>query len=145
MGRHCIVYNCRGNYRGEPYSQVVKFPTDENERSKWISALPNDPKTSLKRKELWICVKRFDCAWKTTRGGKRPAEPPSIFEGVPKSCMKQIKTTPRLTTAATSERRRKLQEELNERLDQINDFKCFVDNVADYAESFRFVKSCQCF
>ena len=60
MGRHCVVYNCRGNYREEPYSQVVKFPTDRNERSKWISALPNDPKTLLKRKELWICVKHFD-------------------------------------------------------------------------------------
>ena len=121
MGRHCVVYNCRGNYRGEPYSQVVKFPTDRNERSKWISASPNEPKILLKRKELWMWVKHFDCAWKTTQGGKRHAEPPSIFEGVPKSCVKQIKTTPRPTTAATSERRRGLQEELNEKLDQIND------------------------
>ena len=120
MGRHCIVYNCRSNYRGEPYSQVVKFPTDRNERSKWISALPNDPKTLLKRTEL--CVKHFNCAWKTTQGGKRPAEPPSIFEGVPKSCVKQVKSTPRPTTAATS------------------DIKCFVDNVADHAESFRCFK-----
>ena len=141
MGRHCVVYNCRGNYRGEPYSQVVKFPTDRNERSKWISALPNDSKTLLERKELWICVKHFDCAWKTTQGGKRPAELPSIFEGVPKSRVKQINTTPRPTPAATSKRRRELQEELNEKLDQINDFKCFVDNVADQAESFRCVKS----
>ena len=77
-------------------------------------------------------------AWKTTQGGKRPAEPPSIFEGVPKSCVKQIKTTLK-PTAVTSERIRELQEELNEKLDQINDFKCFVDNVADRAESFRCV------
>ena len=55
--------------------------------------------------------------------------------------MKQIKTTQRPTTDATSERRRELQEELNEKLHQINDFKCFVDNVDDHAESFRCVKS----
>ena len=26
MGRKCIVFKCRGNYRGEPYSEVKQQP-----------------------------------------------------------------------------------------------------------------------
>ena len=107
----------------------------------WITALPNEPKTLLQRKELWICAKHFSCEWKKTQGGKRPSEPPSIFEGIPKSCMKQTKNTPRTTSATTSESRRQREEQLNNKLDQIKDFKHFVDNASNYAESFNFVKS----
>ena len=28
MPKRCAAFNCRGNYDGEPYSQVVSFPTD---------------------------------------------------------------------------------------------------------------------
>ena len=56
MSRQCAVYGCRGNYKGEPYTKCVSFPTDEETRLKWISALPNDPSTLLERKNIWICV-----------------------------------------------------------------------------------------
>ena len=55
MPRRCAVYGCCGNYRGEPYTKTVSFPTDEETRSKWITAPPNDSRTFVGRKEIWIC------------------------------------------------------------------------------------------
>ena len=57
----------------------------------------NNPQTLIGRKEIWICDSHFDCDWVKTRGGKRPAKPPTIFPGVPKSCMKHSKTIPKPT------------------------------------------------
>ena len=59
MPHRCAVYGCRGNYTGEPYSDVVKFPSKDNVEAKkigdtWISAMPNDPKTLIKRKTIYI-------------------------------------------------------------------------------------------
>ena len=94
-GQKCAAYNCRGNYNGEPYSPMVKFPSRDNENEKddwddWIKAMPNTPESLMKLKEVWICKKHFDpnCEWKTIKGGKLPSMPPSIFDGVPKSCLK---------------------------------------------------------
>ena len=55
MPHRSAVYGCCGNYTGEPYSDVVKFPSKDNVEAKkiqdtWISAMPNDPKTLIKRK-----------------------------------------------------------------------------------------------
>ena len=91
------ILQCQGNYNGEPYSQMVKFPSRIKEEEEWkerITAIPNPLKSLLKRKEIYICQKHFhpDCKWKQIRGGKHPDEPPSIFENVPSSCLKQRKT-----------------------------------------------------
>ena len=112
MPRRCAAFNCRGNYSRKPYSQLVSFPSNENERKTWIGAMPNNPQTLIGRKEIWICASHFDCDWVRTRGGKRPAKPPTIFPGVPKSCMKQSKTIPRPTKFATSYARKKMGEDL---------------------------------
>lgn len=75
MGRKCIVYNCRGNYRGEPYSEVVKIPEDIEIRNSWLSALPNANLEELKRRKgIFLCKKHFNsnCEWLKTRGGKSP-------------------------------------------------------------------------
>ena len=50
MPRRCAVYGCRGNYTGEPYTKCVSFPTDEETRLKWISALPIAPSSLVERK-----------------------------------------------------------------------------------------------
>ena len=44
-----------GNYRGQPYSQVVRFPTDESERDRWIKAMPNAG-SSLTARLNYMCV-----------------------------------------------------------------------------------------
>ena len=72
MPRKCAAFNCRGNYRGEPYTKVVNFPQDLAEREIWIKAMPNDPKTLANKKEIWVCASHFDCEWVTVNGGKRP-------------------------------------------------------------------------
>ena len=62
MGRKCAAYNCRGNYKGEPYSQMVRFPSRDNENEKddfddWVKAMPNTRETLMALKEIWICKK----------------------------------------------------------------------------------------
>ena len=59
MGRKCVVYNCRGNYRGEPYSEVVKIPEDVEIKT-WISALPNANSEELNGRKSIFSKKHFD-------------------------------------------------------------------------------------
>ncbi|KAI6660149.1 hypothetical protein LOD99_10541 [Oopsacas minuta] len=84
------VLGCRGNYRCEPYTKVVPFPSDEDERDGWIDAMPNERSSLLQLSQIYACYHHFDCEWVTVKGGKRPSQPPSIFPGVPKSCLKQV-------------------------------------------------------
>ena len=53
MPRCCSVYECHGNYDGEPYTKQVSFPTNESTRSKWIAAMPNDAASLTKKKEIY--------------------------------------------------------------------------------------------
>ena len=101
MGKRCASYGCRGNYEGEPYSKVVKFPKDEVTRQAWIDAMPNNPGTLKDRKEIYICATHFEGKWINVKGGTYPANPPSVFPGISKSCLRQCHSTPR--QAVTSE------------------------------------------
>ena len=125
MGRLCCVYGCRGNYRGEPYSQVVSFPKDEKSRNEWFEALPNDRKQLEEKKQLWVCRKHFNCDFIKSQGGERPTGPPTIFEGIPKSCLKQVTTKQRQTTCTLAEKRNKLDDDKKKREDKILSFEAF--------------------
>ena len=128
MPRSCNVKQCRGNYPGEPYSLVVKFPNknnDPDEWDRWICAMPNERASLEKLKEIWICRSHFNCEWKKVPGGERPVEPPSIFPGIPKSCFKQTVSNQLSTTAASSEKRAQIDEERRKIRDKINDFDSF--------------------
>ena len=70
MPKKCNVYGCRGNYRSEPYTKVVQFPTDETERNRWIVAMPNERSSLLKLKQIYACANHFDCDWMKVKGGK---------------------------------------------------------------------------
>ena len=70
MPKNCNVHGCRGNYRGEPYTKVVSFPTDEVERNRWIEAMPNERSSLLQLKQIYACVRHFDYEWITVKGGK---------------------------------------------------------------------------
>ena len=82
MPHRCSVYNCNGNYRGEPYTKTVsasvtKYPEDI---IKWIEAMPNQRQSLEKIKEIHVCVSHFNCDWLTVQGGgKRPSYAPSFF------------------------------------------------------------------
>ena len=139
MPSRCAAFGCRGNYRNEPYSQMVKFPKDEAERQIWLNAMPNEPHTLTNRKDIRICAKHFDCPWKSVSGGKYPTSPPSVFPGVPKSCFRQTLTTPRKTQSATSDARDKLQQERLEKADKIQDFHDFTENLKKHMKGYNFI------
>ena len=64
----------------------------------------------------------------TVKGGKRPSQPPSIFHGVPQSCLKQISSPSRNTTASADDRAEN--ERLRtEALDKIGDFPSFCNAI----------------
>ena len=143
MPKRCAAYNCRGNYIGEPYTPVVSFPTDDDERKRWIEAMPNDPGSLTDRKEIFVCASHFECKWVTVRGGKRPIGPPTYFKGVAKSCLKQTLTYPRPTKKASSEVREKLQEEYLDKLDRIDNFLSFTNEAAARYTSFSVRSKCR--
>ena len=78
MPKKCNLFGCRRNYRCEPYTKVVQFPSDEDERDRWIDAMPNERSSLLQLKQIYACYHHFDCEWVTVKGGKRPSQPPSI-------------------------------------------------------------------
>ena len=112
MPRHCVVYGCRGNFKWEPYTKTVSFPSEKETRQKWRAAMPNDPASLLE--EIWVCVTHFEGEWATARGGRRPINPPSIFPGIPKSCLKQVQNKQRPTRCGSAEMRRKSEEATND-------------------------------
>lgn len=128
MPKKCNVYGCRGNYRDEPYTKVVSFPTDEVERNRWIDAMPNERSSLLQLKQIYACAHHFDCEWISVKGGKRPSQPPSIFPGVSKSCLKQVSSAPRNTTAS-AEARAENERLRTEALDKIGDFSSFCNAI----------------
>ena len=121
MPKRCNVFGCKGNYR-KPYTKVVAFPTDEVERSRWINAMPNERSSLLQLRQIYACEHHFDCKWIPARGGKRPAEPPSVFPGVSKSCLKQVSSETRKNKGITAEARTERERLRTEALDRIIDF-----------------------
>ena len=99
MPWRCRVFDCRGNYDGTPYSPTVgvsllKYLEDWR---RWIDAMPNNRKFLEKQEEIHICHHQFDSDLITVQGGgKRPTQSPTIFPGIPKSCLKQSSTTTKI-------------------------------------------------
>lgn len=129
MPKTCAVYGCRGNYRGQPYVPVVRFPTDEVERDRWIKSMPNAGNSLVNRKDLFICASHFDCEWVVSRGGKRPVDPPSVFPGVPKSCLKQSKVKKRSTSRTSSTTRELREKERQMQDNNMKDFASFLQQL----------------
>ena len=133
MPRRCSVFGCNGNFDGQPYSQTVsasreRYPED---REKWIAALPNERKELERLKEIHVCKSHFNCEWyRVQGGGERPMDPPTIFPGVAKSCLKQTKSQSRRTTSATVEARSEKTKKIEEDNDKIKTFETFADDIA---------------
>ena len=71
MPKACNVFGCRGNYRGEPYSPVVKCPRDPDIRQRWLDSMPNDRASLENLKEIWVCRRHFDCEFVKSQGGSQ--------------------------------------------------------------------------
>ena len=106
----CCVYACETNYDSKKCSAtssckkipVYRLPSDEEEKNKWIQAVPNADLT-ISRNTV-ICELHLPKNFETVkiRGGKlRPKNPPSVWPGIPPS---QVPTpsAPKRTTQRTS-------------------------------------------
>ena len=125
MPQPCSVYQCNGNYDGEPYTLTViasltNYPED---RERWIAAMPNEHASLEKLSKINVCKHHFDCQWYTVQGGvERPRQPPSIFPNVPKSCLKQTATISWTTKAGSAEARSRMKKKVEDEKDRITDF-----------------------
>ena len=120
--------------------KTVSIPKDPNERKKGIDAMPNERSSLSQLSEIHVCLGHFTCDWVNARGGKRPSAPPSIFPGVPKSCLKQVSSQPRKTNATRDDRVSKLRCR-SELQDKIEDFVSFSRDVQKHYPKFRVVHS----
>lgn len=94
MAKKCIVPHCTTNYRKKKKSQINKektpvyrLPADPEECVTWMKSLPfKNLETS---KHSVICQKHWPASFKTVskKGKLRPSEPPSVWPGVPRSCV----------------------------------------------------------
>ena len=131
MAPKCNMYNCNGNYPGQPYSPYTTFPskeTEPEERERSILACPTDHVRLRGLAEIYACKSHFERFIKT-RGGSRPDGPPAIFPGVPKSCCNQTVPAPRTTKTATVEARGEQQKKNDDKKDKIGSFQQFVNSV----------------
>lgn len=139
MPRKCSVYGCNTNYFGADKGTVYQFPKDEAEKQAWINSLPN--RDFNWTKEKGVCYKHWP-ADKRTRiapgGWEIPVEPPTIFDGVPNSCVPQPATKARADNTLTT--RNALPDELPEfeRADVIDVHDCVSKITVSYPD-------CDCF
>lgn len=129
----CNVFGCRGNYDNTPYSLSVsasrlKYLKDPR---RWIDTTPNNQESLGKLKETHICHHHFDWNWITLQGGgNRQTQSPSIFCGIPKSCLKQSSATTRWAKTVAAETRSAKQKYNKNLTDKIKDFKNFTKQIA---------------
>ena len=97
MPKKCSVGNCRGNYTSESEKVTVfSFPTDENERKRWLNALPNIIPPEHVTKNMGVCCRHWppDARTKSVKGHKIPIDPPELFD-VPQTFVKQVQSRDR--------------------------------------------------
>ena len=116
----CCVPRCNCKYDSTAAKvSVHRFPKDEENCSKWISAIPQ---IGLKvTKSTVVCKKHWpnSAKFKIVRGKECPIDPPSVFENVTKSCIPTNSAPPRLSTRALSSFRNQQPHEIDEFLEQV--------------------------
>ena len=57
MGKTCAVGMCRSGYKGtEKGTAIFRFPTDRQERQRWINALPNKIDAEKNLDNIGVCI-----------------------------------------------------------------------------------------
>ena len=110
MGKKCCVYGCQTNFKlrngsSEDKLSVYRFPTDEDEKRAWISAIPNDK--LVVSKDSVVCALHWPSGFETVskKGKLRPKHPPSVWPNVPLSQMPTPSPSPRTTKLASCSKR----------------------------------------
>ena len=116
MPRKCSVYGCTTGYVGKKYLStngnqnipVYGFPLrDQNVLNQWLRNIPNANLRKIVTKCMGVCRKHWPADAKFVKSANFliPAEPPTIFEGIPQSCIgTKRNTTVRSTKALIASR-----------------------------------------
>ena len=79
---------------------VYRFPTDKDERQRWIDVVGKINANLKVTSETVVCELHWPHGYETVRkkGKNRPKYPPSIFEGIPQSILPNPSPKARETT-----------------------------------------------
>ena len=90
MPRKCCVPLCKTNYKTGTPGKTYRFPKNEEERGKWQAAIPRKKSDFKITSNTVVCEKHWpaDLEHYVHYGKIRPVHPPSIFPGVPASCLR---------------------------------------------------------
>ena len=92
---------------------IYRFPPDEEEKNKWIKAIPRANLTVNNNTRVCRYHWLADCTtFIVSRGKERPTETPSIFDDIPASCLSSPPPKPRKTTFASCSSRNIIPDEL---------------------------------
>ena len=112
MPRKCCVTGCSSNYDSvKKKTKVFRLPSDPEERQRWMKAIPRD--NIPDKHDTVVCEKHFppDVPVIKVKGKERPANPPSIFDHLPKSLVPTPPPLKRRTLKAESSARRVYEED----------------------------------
>jgi hypothetical protein len=116
------MYGCKTNYESEKKGyiangdkvSVFRFPSDPDERKKWIEVVKKVNANLTVSNNTVVCEAHWPKGYPTCRkkGHDRPAAPPSIFPGVPASIVPELPPAPRVTSRTSNHERNTLPDEL---------------------------------
>ena len=118
MPRKCCIYACCTNYDSQDENAKIPvycLPKDDEERAKWIKAIPNANLTV--NGDTVICALHWpqDFDKIKVRGGKlRPKDPPSMWLNIPSSQVPTPSASRRTTLRASSSVRNVQKDELEQ-------------------------------
>ena len=108
MTKKCCIPGCRSNYapskkqkQDKGHTKVFRLPRKSDELELWKRSLPYNCKKLTITKDSLICVKHWPSSYATVSGKgnkERPVEPPSVWPGVPASCVPAPPNPPRPTS-----------------------------------------------
>ena len=111
MVRTCAVYNCKTNVKSrklpaKPATATYKLPKDPVERQRWLAAIPKSKEREWTSNSA-ICRLHWPVKVTTVSiyGKDRPANPPSIWPGVPLSLIPEAPPPLRITKNSLDERK----------------------------------------
>ena len=133
MPRKCCVTRCSSNYDSTKEKiTTYRLPKDPEERQRWIKAIPRD--NIPDKSDTVVCARHFppDFPVIKVKGRERPQDPPSIFEGIPKSLLPTPPPPKRRTLKAESSVRSVKEDELLKftELDRIDSFENFCELIS---------------
>ena len=105
---------CKSNYKTGTKATTFRFPSDDAQREKWVSAIPRKRKTLKITKNTVVCEKHWPDGYESyVHYGKLvPIDPPSLFNGIPASCIPS-QSKRRTTKKALTENRSILPDEMD--------------------------------